>query len=135
MRFNDLFPSKYLKADDVLTPRVFAIADIFKEEIGEDRKEKPILSFQNEPRVLVLNKTNGNMIKNSYGEDVNSWIGKRVELHSEPVSFQGRVVNAIRIRIPAPPQGPPASAETVAASQSPTAPVPAAEYDADEIDV
>ena len=100
MDINTLFPSDYLKAADIVQPRVMTIRAIKLEEIGQDRTHKPVLFFNEETRGLVMNKTNGAMIAHTYSNETDSWLGKQVELHVEPVQFQGRVVDAIRVRVP-----------------------------------
>ena len=59
MKFSQMFPSKYLRADDLNGATVTAtIAKIELEEIADD-EVKPVLSFQGREKKLVLNKTNG----------------------------------------------------------------------------
>jgi hypothetical protein len=112
MDINALFPSDYLKAADIVQPRVMTIRAIKLEEIGQDKTHKPVLFFNEETRGLVMNKTNGAMIAHNYSNETDSWLGKPVELHVEPVQFQGRVVDAIRVRIPTP------AAQTVQPAQA-----------------
>jgi hypothetical protein len=103
MNLDTLFPSDYLKAADILQPRMMTIRAIKLEEIGQDKTSKPVLFFSEETRGMVLNKTNAAMIAHTYGNETDSWLGRPVELHVEPVQFQGRVVDAIRVSIPPPP--------------------------------
>jgi hypothetical protein len=107
MDINSLFPSNYLRADDFVQPRVFTIRGITVEEIGEERQKKPVLQFVEDPRGLVLNKTNAGMIAHSYGKDTDGWVTRQVELRAEPVAFQGRIVNSIRVRVVQPPAASP----------------------------
>jgi hypothetical protein len=106
MDINSLFPSDYLKAADIVQPRVMTIRAIKLEEIGQDKTHKPVLFFNEETRGLVMNKTNGAMIAHTYSNETDSWLGKHVELHVEPVQFQGRIVDAIRVRVPTQPVAP-----------------------------
>ena len=101
MNINNVFPSKYLKAAD-LQGREFTlrIASIRMEDIGDD-DQKPVLYFENAKKGLVLNKTNANNCVVLYGAETDGWIGKPVTLYSAWVDFQGKSVEAIRIR-PAP---------------------------------
>ena len=101
MNINNVFPSKYLKAAD-LQSREFTlrIASIRLEDIGDD-DQKPVLYFENAKKGLVLNKTNANNCVVLYGAETDGWIGKPITLYSAWVDFQGRSVEAIRIR-PAP---------------------------------
>ena len=106
MNINDLFPSKYLRAADVANPRVVTICNVTREEIGDDKQNKPVLYFFEDSRGMVLNKTNGQIIAHTLGEETEHWLQKKIELRSEPVSFQGRIVDSIRVRVVDVPQVP-----------------------------
>ncbi len=112
MNIDAAFPSKYLKAHDLLGKTVrLKIAGITVEKLGEDLR--PIISFAGTDKTLVVNKTNANRISASYGRETDDWIGKDIEVYPDQVEFQGRMVEAIRVRIPAkPPQGKTAPAVT-----------------------
>ena len=95
---NTLFPSKWLKSDDVKQGVNVQIAGMKLEEVEEGKPGKPVLYFNGAQKGLVLNKTNGQMIAHITGSlDTDDWVGKTVYLHSEPVSFQGRIVDSIRV--------------------------------------
>lgn len=95
----------YLKADDlsgedwelIITGWDKKEMDQTDFETGEKYKKwKAILSFAGEERKLVLNKTNADTIKQSYGDRFNDWIGKPIIL------FEGSWKDkpAIRVRVP-----------------------------------
>jgi hypothetical protein len=46
-----------------------------------------------------LNKTNGVVICELYGEEMNDWVGKKITLYEkDDVEFAGKLVSAIRVR-------------------------------------
>jgi hypothetical protein len=98
MKFSEAFPSDYLRASDLQGRDVTVTIERveFKELAGE---HKPVLYFQNKQAGLVLNKTNGVTIVDSYGDDMNEWTGKSITLFPTKVDFQGRRVDAIRVRV------------------------------------
>lgn len=99
MQLDQVFPSNYIKASDLkgrAVPVVIAEATI--EKLGEDRKL--VLKFQGKEKGLVTNKTNANRIAYLYGNDTDGWIGREIILYAELVDFQGKTVEAIRIRPP-----------------------------------
>lgn len=100
MKLADVFPSNYLKADDLQgkTPTV-VIADAKIEKLGND--EKLILYFQHKEKGMVCNKTNAARIAYMYGDDTDGWMGRQIILASEFVEFQGKTVKGLRIRPPA----------------------------------
>jgi hypothetical protein len=106
MKLNDIYPSNYLKAADIGdNPMVLTIENVTLEEL-QDGSRKPCLFFQEQDKGLILNKTNANTIAAVYGDDTDEWQGARVQLVSVPVDFQGRTVDAIRVRAKAQKQSP-----------------------------
>ena len=102
MRVSDLFPSRYVKAGDVIEPQLVAIRELQVEEIGQgkDAESKPVLYFHNRQKGLVLNVTNARTIEDAYGIETDAWPGKSIELFSTKVDFKGDRVDAVRVRVP-----------------------------------
>ncbi len=102
MDINAAFPSAFLKAADLNgAPRKVAIESVAIEEVGQQGDTKPVVRFKGLKQGAVLNKTNANMLMHLFGKETDAWAGKFVELYSEAVSFQGKIVDAIRMRAPA----------------------------------
>lgn len=99
-RVSDMVPSKYLKASDVEDSPVLTISHVKEEVIGQGAQadKKWILFFEEEEKGLVLNRTNINTIADLYGDDTDDWEGKKVTLFATQVDFQGKQVDAIRVR-------------------------------------
>ena len=128
MKLSDAFPSKYLKATDLSgrEPTV-TIERITVEDLGDETK--PILYFVGHTKGLVLNVTNGRMLAMDYGDEMDNWINARIQLYSERVAFQGRIVEAIRVRVPAdakpaPYQAPQAAAVPTGVNEEAAAQIP-----------
>jgi hypothetical protein len=112
-RVSDVFPSNYLKAGDLQGRTLRVTMDrVEVEQIGQDRK--PVLYFRNKQKGVVLNKTNATNIALMFGEDMDDWGGSDVELFPTMVDYQGRSVEAIRIR-PVRPQKQAAPAQATSA--------------------
>ena len=119
MNINDAFPSEYLRASDLKgTDVLLKIDRVEVAEIGGDTK--PILFFQGKNKGLVLNKTNGMEISRMYGPDTDGWEGGEIILFPTRVDFQGRMVDAIRVKIPPRKVTPP----KVESGRQPTPPPP-----------
>lgn len=101
MDYNEFFPSKYLKADDFedASP-VVVISHITVEEVGKDKDRRPILFYEGEQKGIVLNKTNATNIARAYGSDTDAWTGKKIQIGTEMVSFNGETKPAIRLYPP-----------------------------------
>lgn len=118
MNINQMF-GDFLKAADIKGQRVMVTMEsISIKKIGDDGEEKPVLRFIGKDKGLVLNKTNAGMIAHFYGPETDDWMGRQIGLHVEPVSFQGRIVDAIRVAVPQ-------TANTQAAQPATTQPVAA----------
>lgn len=102
MKINEVFPSAYLKASDLNGgQKNVTIDSCAEQEIGEEKKPMPVLSFRNNEGSLVINKTNWNTLLTGFGgEDTDEWTGRVITLFVAQVSFQGKVVDGIRILIP-----------------------------------
>ena len=125
MRVSEAFPSDYLRAADLRGNNVRVVIDrVEMKDIGDD--VKPVVFFQNKDKGVVLNKTNANNIAALYGDDTDDWIGKEVVLYPTMVDFQGRSVEAIRIRGLRPVERKPTAAKS---AQQPNAAKAAPQYD------
>lgn len=101
MNINEAFPSKYLKASDIDESGMsVTIANVTEEEVGKDKEVRPVLYFDGEEKGIILNKTNATNISKLYGYETDDWIGKKVQLGTAWVDFQGQSVEAIRIYPP-----------------------------------
>ncbi len=110
MKLNDVFPSTYLKANDLIGyDVVFTIRDVDRQEF--DDGTKPLVWFEELSKGLVLNRTNFTSIAKLHGEDSEDWQGKRIALFGTEVAFRGTPTLAIRVRLTVP--------EAVAVSEGP----------------
>jgi len=58
-------------------------------------KMKPVLSFNETDNVLALNKSNASALIGKFGSSELLWIGKGIQLHIYPTTFQGQQVDGI----------------------------------------
>ena len=99
MKISEEFPSQYLKASDLQGREVrVTMANVEREKIGQDNK--PVLYFKGKEKGVVLNKTNAATIGNAYGDDTEDWYEQPLILFAIKTDFQGKIVDAIRCRIP-----------------------------------
>ena len=130
MRISEAYPSKYLKAADLAgQDRTVSIRACIQEELGQgsEMEVKPVLYFNGGQKGLVLNKTNAQAIVEDYGDDTEAWAGQEIVLFIQKVTFQGKLMPAIRVRTQATPQ------PVVQRAPAPPAPVPDAAPLDDEI--
>jgi hypothetical protein len=100
MKMSEMFPSPYIKAADLRGRHELTIKAVAIEEIGDDRK--PTLAFNETAKRFVLNRTNGGVIGEAYGEETDRWVGKKITLYKARVQYQGRLVDGIRVEVSTP---------------------------------
>jgi hypothetical protein len=98
MRTSDVFPSRFIKATDLGDAEpVVTVSKVDIEDVGDDRKA--VAYFVGKDKGLVLNRTNWDRIALAAGTDeTDEWYGVRVQLYTEPVTFNGKTAPAIRVK-------------------------------------
>lgn len=102
-KFKDVFKSekRYLGKEDLDEP-VLAVIEAIREETVKGEfgdEDKPILHFRDGLKPMVLNKTNGEILRDSFGDDIDLWYGKAVEVYVDPnVMYAGQRKGGLRIR-------------------------------------
>jgi hypothetical protein len=109
MKIGAAFPSKYIKAAD-LGGKEFTlqIATVKIEDVGgqNNEEDRPVLYFVGRQKGVVLNRTNATAIAHRYGDDTDEWANKEVIIYPDTTMFQGKMVDCIRMRVPAQPADP-----------------------------
>ncbi|NNF66359.1 MAG: hypothetical protein HKM98_02505 [Gammaproteobacteria bacterium] len=97
MKVSDAFPSKYIKADDLGNTRVtVTVMAVTMEDIG-DKEFKPVMRFMAKDKGMVLNKTNAGLCMAAWGDEMDLWQGKQLDLFAQPVMFQGKQVMGLAV--------------------------------------
>jgi hypothetical protein len=124
MKKSDVFPSNYIKADDLDGDVTYTIASVKIETLGQgkDAEKKPVVFFEEVEKGMVLNVTNWNTIESQHGSDSDDWIGKRIIIFATEVEFKGEMVMGIRVRLRAPKPAARQQAEPAAGEPAPAKP-------------
>lgn len=98
-RVSESFAGKWMNASDIGRGIRTTISEVTEEEVGQgaEKKIKLVCWFKDQDKGLVLNKTNGTILAEIYGDETDDWAGKRVILKTQKVEFAGRRVDGIRI--------------------------------------
>ena len=97
MDINECFPSKYLKAADIMGKRLECKIDRI-EQGDETVAHKPIMHLVGKDRGVVLNKTNAMNLAAVYGTETNAWAGCTIILSTHKVQNQmGVTVDGIQV--------------------------------------
>ena len=94
---NNIYGGGFLKAADLQGREVTVTID--RVELVElDDGKKLCLHFKGKDKGLLLNKTNSVNVASMYGPQTDGWLGKPVTIGTSWVDFQGKSVEALRIR-------------------------------------
>lgn len=102
--------SAFVKSDDVKDgPQKFTIESV---EAAETPDKKPALQLVFVGgKKLTLNKTNARICAGSFGDDCDTWLGKKVLVTFDPtVMFSGKMVGGMKV-IPVTSKAAPATSE------------------------
>lgn len=98
MSYGDKYGAGYLVAKDFTVPRTLVIESASVKTF--DGESKLVLRFVGESRKLSCNKTNAMVLATAFGDDEDVLPGLSITLYSTLVSYKGRQVPGIRIRVP-----------------------------------
>ena len=106
MKAADVFPSKYVRAEDLKGKEVtLAIREVVIEEMENregETERKPVLYFANAKKGMVLNKTNWGAISSLYGDESDNWTGLEITLYAPMVTAFGETKPALRVKVVGP---------------------------------
>ena len=88
--YDELFPGRFLKAGQLGDKRpTLTIERVDVESLPDDRtggeRKRGVIVFREMPYALVLNSTNGQLIRALFGRAVPSWHGRKITLYKGQV--------------------------------------------------
>jgi hypothetical protein len=102
MKISDMYPSKYLRGDDLSGPVTVVIAGIETAEFyrpGEGKVRAFVLKCEKASKGVILSRPLAEGIAQALGSDeTNDWTGKQVVLYAQPMRVAGQERIAIRAR-------------------------------------
>ncbi len=99
MKVSQVFSGEYLAAPDLQGGEHPVVIESVTVKDFDDG-DKFLITFQNRKKGLIANKTNSKRIAMLYGDETDDWVGKEIVLYTDMVDFQGKTVEAIRVRGP-----------------------------------
>lgn len=97
MKASEFNTSNYLNATIAkeYEGRTLTIYEVTAETIRDVRKMA--IGFENVEKMLVVNKTNREILAEAFGDDTITWVGKTVRLDIVKVMFDGQRTNSIAL--------------------------------------
>ena len=94
----DSFGGNYLRQEDLMEPVTVTIRHARAEQLQGDERSKLVLYFEELEKPLVVNTTNREQLKSSFGNRIITWIGQRITLYVDKnVTYAGRRMGGIRV--------------------------------------
>lgn len=103
MKTAEVFPSRWLKVDD-LNPKgdtALTITSVELEEVQcEDgrKQKKPVMTFKETGKALIVNKTNWLLIARQHGDDSDAWRDRVILLCATKVTAFKEVWPVVRVK-------------------------------------
>ena len=100
MKKTDVYPSKYIRSEDIGDNEVKVVIDRIEIEALKDdgSEEKPIMYFKNKTKGMVVNPTNWDRLAYLFGDESDDWPGNAIILYTELVNYQGKVTKGLRVK-------------------------------------
>lgn len=102
MKIGDMIESKYLKQSDVPDPVIVTFQSLKKVNVARDDEDPDYrwtAKFSEFGKPMVLNVTNIKRCAKALGDDTENWMGKQMELYTDPdIEFGGNIVGGLRLR-------------------------------------
>lgn len=101
MQWSELFPRNYLNATDIPPGGIAGqILQIILEDVAGNGKagdHKPVLYLSDLDKGIVVNKTNGTILRECFGDTVEAAIGKYLQVRQGKVMFSGKLVPSVML--------------------------------------
>ena len=96
-KVSEMFPSKWLLAAEIEGKVYRLVISAYGVETYDDGT-KMTINFQGAQKGMVLNATNRSTLVWLFGDEADAWIGKEIELFTEPVTFKGKISPGMKVR-------------------------------------
>lgn len=101
-KVSEMLVSRFLKKEDLADcdDLLVTIKDVTLEDMpGESKEQRWALHFRELPKPMILNATTIKVLAKAYGDDSDTWAGKKVVLYvDESVQYKGQIVGGLRLR-------------------------------------
>lgn len=106
MKASDFLGGDFIKGDDVKSgPKKVTITGVevakFDKNGKTERKLQLVVDDAGDSKKVTLNATNLTAVQDAYGNETDEWEGKKVVLYHDPtVSYGGKRIGGLRIKVP-----------------------------------
>lgn len=101
MKTSQMIQSKFLKKEDFPVPMVMTIRGVAMEKVGNNGDARWVLYFNENTKGIVLNVTKIRQLEATFGDESDSWVGKRIQVMNDPTVMMGQqIVGGIKFVMP-----------------------------------
>lgn len=101
MNREDIFPSRYFKAADLMKPLTVQISSaelVEMKNMAGELVDRLVIGFHNQKKRLVVNRTNYDAIADLHGDNTNQWAGQQIQLYTDKIHAGGKLWACVRVR-------------------------------------
>lgn len=81
-------------SDGDITAKIDSIS-----EIELDGNDRLVVTMKGVDKGLVLNRTNGDVLADAFGDELNDWVGKEITLYKDRCQMRGKMVDCVRVKV------------------------------------
>jgi hypothetical protein len=98
VNYDDFHASRFLGVADLNGASHIVQIERFSSEQMQDGKVKPVIHFVGKQKALLVNATNWGALGAAFGKDLNSWVGRSIELFAMPCQGPNGMTQGVRVR-------------------------------------
>ena len=102
-RFSRAYKSQLMTAADLAEGDISVVIKDARDQLvgqGANQKTKVVLTFRDHDQQLALNATNYKAIVSMFGQDLDEWVGRNLQLTVGEATYGGETVDAVRVKAP-----------------------------------
>ena len=97
--YHEHYGGEYFKAANLDKPKIVTVASARLEEVGQEKKKKIVLRFEEADKGVVCNETRCNaMAEIAKSSNYDDWAGHRITLTKGRTTFGAKLVDCIEIQ-------------------------------------
>jgi len=78
--------------------KTFTIKSSGFEEVGAEKETCGVITFEEFPRGMVVNRTKLKAIRAMHGDETDDWVGKQITLFPSTTPYKGRTVPCMMVK-------------------------------------
>ena len=99
MKANEFCPPPHMETADLEgEEQTFTIKSLGFEKVGENEETCGVITFEEFPRGMVINRGKLKAITAMYGDETDDWIGKKVTFYPAQTLYKGKMTPCMMVK-------------------------------------